>query len=222
MFCCATVSVASSGSAFFDHDMTLPTPTLRPDRLFRGQRFCRSLATDAIWRPWRVPGFVARGTGIGDATGGVASVYLARPDRADRNHAPLRRPLHVRPRRHRYAGGCPPGRALARGRRRLRGVARPRDRARRRVFESGPARSRPARCRTSGLTSGLTSVLSSSLPRRALSGAARSSPCSGPRSAIRGRRPRAICPLPPACCRCGSRRGRRSGCRCSSFGSRRD
>jgi hypothetical protein len=80
MFCCATVSVASSGSAFFDHDMTLPTPTLRPDRLFRGQRFCRSLATDAIWRPWRVPGFVARGTGIGDATGGVASVYVARPD----------------------------------------------------------------------------------------------------------------------------------------------
>jgi len=62
-----------------DHEMTLPTPTARRDRVFDGQVFCHSLAADAIWAPWRLPGYAARDTGIGVATGGVASVQVARP-----------------------------------------------------------------------------------------------------------------------------------------------
>jgi quercetin dioxygenase-like cupin family protein len=73
------VGVPAAHLTTIDHEMTLPTATMRPDRMFRGQRFCRSEAKDAIWRPWRVPGFVARDTGIGEATGGVASVYVAKP-----------------------------------------------------------------------------------------------------------------------------------------------
>jgi quercetin dioxygenase-like cupin family protein/catechol 2,3-dioxygenase-like lactoylglutathione lyase family enzyme len=67
-----------------DHEMELPTPSLRPDREFGGQRFCRSEVEKAVWTPWRVPGFEVRETGIGVATGGVASVQVARP--VDRGH----------------------------------------------------------------------------------------------------------------------------------------
>lgn len=62
-----------------DHEMELPTPSLRPDREFGGQRFCRSELEKTVWTPWRVPGFEARDTGIGAATAGVASVQVARP-----------------------------------------------------------------------------------------------------------------------------------------------
>ena len=64
-----------------DHEMELPTPFLRPDRDFGGQKFCRSEVEKAVWTPWRLPGFEARETGIGAATAGVASVQVARPVR---------------------------------------------------------------------------------------------------------------------------------------------
>lgn len=73
-----------------DHDMELPTPHLNPDRVFGGQTFCRSEAAKAHWTPWRLPGFEARETGIGAATGGVASVKVARPaGGADSDPAPV-------------------------------------------------------------------------------------------------------------------------------------
>jgi quercetin dioxygenase-like cupin family protein len=62
-----------------DHDMELPNGVVNPDRDFDGQRFCRSEAAKAVWTPWRLPGFEARETGIAAATGGVASVKVARP-----------------------------------------------------------------------------------------------------------------------------------------------
>ena len=62
-----------------DHEMTLPTPVVRRDREFGGQVFCHSLAAEAVWTPWRLPGVDARETGIGAATRGVASVQVARP-----------------------------------------------------------------------------------------------------------------------------------------------
>lgn len=62
-----------------DHEMELPTRAVKPDREFGGQKFCRSLASEATWAPWRVPGFEARETGIGAATQGVASVQVIRP-----------------------------------------------------------------------------------------------------------------------------------------------
>jgi quercetin dioxygenase-like cupin family protein len=62
-----------------DHEVTLPTPTVNPSRVFGGQTFCRSEAAQAVWTPWRLEGFEARETGIGAATAGVASVRVARP-----------------------------------------------------------------------------------------------------------------------------------------------
>src|SRR6185369_11340285 len=67
-----------------DHEMELPTPHLRPERLFGGQTFCHSELKHAVWAPWRLPGFAARDTGIGKATAGVASVHVACP--VGRNH----------------------------------------------------------------------------------------------------------------------------------------
>lgn len=61
-----------------DHDLELPTPVLRTDRDFGGQKFCRNEASTAVWKPWRLQGFEARETGIGIATAGVASVRVAR------------------------------------------------------------------------------------------------------------------------------------------------
>lgn len=65
-----------------DHEMTLPTATRNPAREFSGTTFCRSEASQAVWRPWRIPGFEARETGINAATRGVASVQVARPSGA--------------------------------------------------------------------------------------------------------------------------------------------
>ena len=61
-----------------DHDMTLPTPHLRPDRTWQGQRFVHNLARDALWQPFRLPGYEARDTTIAEATGGIAGVQVVR------------------------------------------------------------------------------------------------------------------------------------------------
>ncbi len=62
-----------------DHELELPTSTHRPERDFSGTKFCHHTAADAVWTPWRVPGFESRDTGVGAATGGVAGVHVARP-----------------------------------------------------------------------------------------------------------------------------------------------
>ncbi|MDO9640204.1 MAG: cupin domain-containing protein [Pseudotabrizicola sp.] len=62
-----------------DHDMTLPTPHLRPDREWQGQRFVFNRGSDGAFGPSRLPGFVARDTTINANTGGVASVMVLRP-----------------------------------------------------------------------------------------------------------------------------------------------
>ena len=61
-----------------DHDMTLPTPQLRPERLWQGQRFVHNLAAGATWQPFRLPGYQARDTTIADSTGNVAGVQVVR------------------------------------------------------------------------------------------------------------------------------------------------
>ena len=72
------IGVPAEHVTTLDHEMALPTPDLNPDRDFGGQRFCRSEGDQAVWTPWRLDGFVARETGIGTATAGVASVQVAR------------------------------------------------------------------------------------------------------------------------------------------------
>jgi quercetin dioxygenase-like cupin family protein len=74
------VGVPAEHVTTIDHEMELPTPAVRPDRVFGGQRFCRHEAANADWTPWRIDGFEARETGIGEATGGVASVRVVRPN----------------------------------------------------------------------------------------------------------------------------------------------
>lgn len=73
------VSLPAEHVTTVDHEMELPTPTVRRDRVFSGQRFCRSAAADGVWNPWRLKGFEARETGIAEATEGLASVKVARP-----------------------------------------------------------------------------------------------------------------------------------------------
>ncbi|MBA3279852.1 MAG: cupin [Geodermatophilaceae bacterium] len=61
-----------------EHVITLPTPEVRPDRVFDGQRFVRHVAADAAWEPWTSAGFECRDTGIGAATAGLAGVRVVR------------------------------------------------------------------------------------------------------------------------------------------------
>ncbi|MEY4983478.1 MAG: hypothetical protein RIR62_1744 [Pseudomonadota bacterium] len=63
-----------------DHVMTLPTPLLRPDREWQGQRFVHNVGAGGSFHPHRLPGFVARDTTIHEGTKGVASVMVVRPD----------------------------------------------------------------------------------------------------------------------------------------------
>ena len=63
-----------------DHDMTLPTPQLRPDREWQGQRFVHNVGAGSRFGPHRLPGFAARDTTIAGNTQGVASVLVLRPD----------------------------------------------------------------------------------------------------------------------------------------------
>ncbi len=61
-----------------EHEMTLPTPDLRPDREWQGQRFVHNVGADAPWAPFRLNGFIARDTTINDATKSVAGVQVVR------------------------------------------------------------------------------------------------------------------------------------------------
>lgn len=61
-----------------DHEMTLPTPHLRPDREWQGQRFVHNPGRDGVWEPFRLPGYVARDTTINANTKGVAAVQVVR------------------------------------------------------------------------------------------------------------------------------------------------
>lgn len=63
-----------------DHEMELPTPSLRRDREWDGQRFVFSQAEGAEWGPFRLPGYKCRDTTIGENTKGVAGVQVVRPD----------------------------------------------------------------------------------------------------------------------------------------------
>jgi quercetin dioxygenase-like cupin family protein len=62
-----------------DHVMALPTPDLRPERRWQGQRFVHNVGAHGRFAPARIPGFAARDTTIAANTGGVAGVTVARP-----------------------------------------------------------------------------------------------------------------------------------------------
>ncbi len=76
------IGVPAEHVTTLDHEMLLPNATVNPDRRWDGQRFVHHKADVARWEPFRVPGFVARDTGIAANTGGVAGVQVVRPDGA--------------------------------------------------------------------------------------------------------------------------------------------
>lgn len=64
-----------------DPETTLPTGLHLPDRGYgpEGHRFVYHRAAEASWKPWRLPGYECRDTGIGAATDGLAGVRVVRP-----------------------------------------------------------------------------------------------------------------------------------------------
>jgi mannose-6-phosphate isomerase-like protein (cupin superfamily) len=72
------VSSPAEHPTLVEHDITLPTAIVRPDRDFGGQRFVRHRIREATWTPWRGEGFEAADTGIGVATDGLAGVRTVR------------------------------------------------------------------------------------------------------------------------------------------------
>lgn len=63
-----------------DHDLSLPTAGVDPERAFDGQRFVRHVASGAPWSAWRFAGFEARDTGMAVATRGLAGCRVVRPN----------------------------------------------------------------------------------------------------------------------------------------------
>ena len=72
------VSMPAEHETWVEHDITLPTGTINPDRDFTGQRFVCSRVTEANWEISGFGGFERRETGIDAATGGVINVQIFR------------------------------------------------------------------------------------------------------------------------------------------------
>ena len=72
------IGAPAEHETFAEHQITLPTAQLKPDRDFSGQRFVRHVAEKTPWLPWRYSGFEARNTGIDTATSGYASAMTVR------------------------------------------------------------------------------------------------------------------------------------------------
>lgn len=66
-----------------DHVMELPTPHLRPDREWQGQKFVFNEVSKATWADARLPGFTSRDTTIATNTKGVAGVHVIRKGQGD-------------------------------------------------------------------------------------------------------------------------------------------
>jgi quercetin dioxygenase-like cupin family protein len=77
------IGVPAEHMTTIDHEMELPTAQFLPQREFQGQTFCHHLLQDAVWTPWRIKGFEHRDTSVNQATKGVASVQVVRPDQSN-------------------------------------------------------------------------------------------------------------------------------------------
>jgi len=77
---CEVVEIASPAEhpTYVEHDITLPTGQVAPDRDFGGQRFSFDRAPDLPWEEVPV-GWEQRLTRIGNATNGLALVRVVRP-----------------------------------------------------------------------------------------------------------------------------------------------
>ncbi|WP_300036297.1 cupin domain-containing protein [uncultured Roseobacter sp.] len=73
------IGVPAEHVTTIDHEMELPNGPPDPARLFQGQRFVHHRAEEAVWAPFRIPGFLSRDTTIAAHTGNVAGVHVVRP-----------------------------------------------------------------------------------------------------------------------------------------------
>ena len=72
------ISSPAEHETLADLELELPTPQVRADRDFGGQRFVRHEVAAASWDPWREEGFEARDLGIAAATAGLAGARVVR------------------------------------------------------------------------------------------------------------------------------------------------
>ncbi len=72
------IGVPAEHITTIDHEMALPTPHIRPDREWSGQKFVHHEADRAVWAPHRLPGYISRDTTISENTGGVADVRVVK------------------------------------------------------------------------------------------------------------------------------------------------
>ena len=77
-----------------DHEMTLPTPQLRPDREWAGQKFVHNVGERAEWYPHARAGFISRDTTIAENTKGVAGVQVLRPGKGPTDWAQHEADIH--------------------------------------------------------------------------------------------------------------------------------
>lgn len=74
------IGVPAEHVTTIDHQMTLPNGKGDPDREWDGQKFVHHVKNQAVWQPFRIPGFISRDTGINMGTKGVAGIQVARFD----------------------------------------------------------------------------------------------------------------------------------------------
>jgi len=73
------IGVPAEHITTIDHSMQLPNSKIDRERLFDGQRFCHHRLDEAEFLAHRLPGFIARETGVASASGGKASVRVVSP-----------------------------------------------------------------------------------------------------------------------------------------------
>jgi len=72
------IGVPAEHVTTIDHALTLPNGTGDPDREWDGQKFVHHEKSKAVWAPFRIPGFIARDTGMSAGTGGIAGIRVIR------------------------------------------------------------------------------------------------------------------------------------------------
>src|SRR5580765_474507 len=77
------ISAPAEHETWVEHEMSLPTPEIRPERVFGGQRFVRNIASEATWLPGGRDGVVERDLGIYDATNGLVDVRIRHTENSD-------------------------------------------------------------------------------------------------------------------------------------------
>ncbi len=77
------IGVPAEHITTIDHDFTLPNGKGDPSREWEGQTFVHHVKANARWAPFRLPGFVARDTGVTHGTKGVAGIHIATFDGGD-------------------------------------------------------------------------------------------------------------------------------------------